>query len=238
MNFIDILVVVVIALFAVIGFLKGFIPQLFQFAGIFCAFYFNTPVSRFISSAVSDEPEGVLLMLVQIAAFLFIFGVFFVAGMIISKTVDSVLTSLPNRIAGIIFGAVNGFFVVCLIFIIIRAFPAGDTFLKKYVTPDKFTDDIIDQSIELAGNDLSAQGLKNKANEAVKNAFTESKTDNVDSSAADTTETEATKIYSRLGYGAYRISMLMDPFVQNTKSVLSKKYEDVIEIKTQDKING
>jgi membrane protein required for colicin V production len=238
MNFIDILVVAVIALFAIIGFLKGFIPQLFQFAGIFCAFYFNTPVSRFISSFVSDEPEGVLLMLVQISSFLFIFGVFFIAGMIISKTADFVLTSLPNRIAGIVFGAVNGFFVVCLMFIIVRAFPDGDAFLKKYVTPDKFTDEIIDQSIELAGSDLSAEGLKNKAAEAVKATYSENETDEIDSAAVNLKETENVKIYSRLGYGAYRISMLMDLFVQNTKSVLSKKYEDVIEIKTQEKING
>ncbi|MCG2760245.1 MAG: CvpA family protein, partial [Candidatus Delongbacteria bacterium] len=80
MNFIDIIVVALIALYAVIGFWKGFIVQLFHIAGIFCAFYFNTPVSLFISEKLSSEPEPerYVLLLTGIAAFFLIFAVFFI----------------------------------------------------------------------------------------------------------------------------------------------------------------
>ena len=125
MNHIDIIVLVIIVFYALVGFWKGFIPQLFQFAGIFCAFYFNTAMSSFISGIISEEPEGVILMLVQIAAFFIIFAVFYITGKILSKTFDILLTSIPNRIAGIIFGALNGFLVVCFIFLIIRSFSSG-----------------------------------------------------------------------------------------------------------------
>lgn len=211
MNYIDIIVLVIIVFYALIGFWKGFIPQLFQFAGIFCAFYFNTPLSKFISGIISEEPEGVILMLVQIAAFFLIFAVFFITGLILSKTFDLVLTSIPNRIAGIIFGVLNGFLVVCFIFLVVRSFGSGDEYLKKNVTPDKFTDDLINKGMELAADSPPAE------------------------SSVNTGESEG-KVYSRFGYGAYRISMMMDPFVDNLKKVFKKKYDDIIEIKVNEKI--
>lgn len=213
MNYIDILVIIIIAFYALVGFWKGFIPQLFQFAGIFCAFYFNTPVSKFISGIISEEPEGVILMLVQIAAFFIIFSIFYIVGKILSKTFDILLTSIPNRIAGVIFGALNGFLVVCFLFLIIRSIGSGDEYLKKHVTPDKFTDDLISKSLDPSGSDGDPLS---------------------DESSAD--ENTGGKVYSRLGYGAYRISMMMDPFVDNLKKVFKKKYDDIIEIKVSDKI--
>jgi uncharacterized membrane protein required for colicin V production len=203
MNYIDIIVLVMIVFYALVGFWKGFIPQLFQFVGIFCAFYFNTPVSKFISGVISEEPEGVILMLVQVAAFFLIFAVFYITGKILSKTFDIILTSIPNRIAGIIFGALNGFLVVCFLFLIVRSIGSGDEYLRKHVTPDSFTDNLINKSLDIP--------------------------------AQTNTESEG-KVYSRLGYGAYRISMMMDPFVVNLKNIFRKKYDDIIEIKVSDKI--
>jgi len=211
MNYIDIIVLIIIAFYALVGFWKGFIPQLFQFAGIFCAFYFNTPVSNFISGIISKEPEGVILMLVQIAAFFLIFAVFFITGLILSKTFDLLLTSIPNRIAGIIFGALNGFLVVCFLFLIVRSIGSGDEYLKKHVTPDRFTDELINKGTELTS-------------------------DSPPSGSGISSGESGGKVYSRLGYGAYRISMMMDPFVVNMKKIFKKKYDDIIEIKASEKI--
>ena len=205
MNFIDIFVVVLIGLFAFVGCWKGFVIQLFHAAGIFCAFYFNTPVSRFISERLAEEPEGIILLLVGVASFFIIFAVFYIAGMIVSKSVNMVLTSLPNRIAGIIFGGTKGFLVVTVIFLAVRSF-GGDDFLKKYVTPDRFTDDLIEKGKEYSGlqDDSEAPG------------------------DLSYDEERASKVYSRLGYGAYRISMMMDPFVNNIKSMFNDKYNEML----------
>jgi len=211
MNYIDILVLVIIAFYEFVGFWKGFIPQLFQFAGIFCAFYFNTPMSSFISKIISEEPEGVILMLVQTAAFFIIFAVFYIIGKTLSKTFDILLTSIPNRIAGIIFGALNGFLVVCFLFLIVRSIGSGDEYLKKHVTPDRFTDELINKGLDLT----AADEMKIEP---------------------DINAEEQGKTYSRLGYGAYRISMMMDPFVVNMKKIFKKKYDDIIEIKVSEKI--
>jgi uncharacterized membrane protein required for colicin V production len=209
LNFVDIFVIIVMGVFALIGFWKGFVMQLFQAAGIFCAFYFNTSVSRFIADILSTEPEGIILFLIGIASFLLIYSVFFIAGFIIGKSFDLVLTSLPNRIAGIFFGAVNGFLAVTVIFLIVRSFEKGDELLKKYVTPDRATDELIRQGLEFSGSE-DGRSLSD-------NSF-------------DYDETRGSKIYSRLGYGAYRISMFMDPFVNNIKNIVREKTENMPEV--------
>ena len=211
MNFVDIFVVAVIGFFAFVGFWKGFVVQLFHAAGIFCAFYFNTPVSRFISERMAEEPEGIILLLVGIAAFFIIFAAFYFTGIIVSKSVNIVLTSLPNRIAGIIFGGIKGFLVVTVIFLAVRSF-GGDDFLKKYVTPDRFTDSIIEKGKEYSGI----------------------KDDSETPGDISYDEENESKVYSKLGYGAYRISMMMDTFVNNIKSMLNGKYNEVIEEKIKE----
>lgn len=227
MNFIDIIVVVIIALYALIGFWKGFVSQLFQMIGIFCAFYFNTPVSNFIAEIISEEPQGIILMMVQIAAFMLIFAAFYITGMIISKTFEFVLTSIPNRIAGIIFGILNGFMVVSVLFLLVRSIGNGDEFLKKYVTPDSFTDEMINKGLDLA-SEVAPEKDKSENLEALKN--------NIPDNNSGSGKKES-KVYSRLGYAAYRISTMMDPFVLNIKTVFRKKIDDIIENKVKEKIN-
>ncbi|MCG2761387.1 MAG: CvpA family protein, partial [Candidatus Delongbacteria bacterium] len=140
------------------------------------------------------------------------FAVFFIAGKIVSKSFDLVLTSLPNRAAGIIFGGIKGFLVVTVLFLIIRSIGNGDEFLRKYVTPDKTTDEIINKGMDLA------EGLRNDDDNKDKIEFFNK---NIPDSTAYK-EDKNTKIYSRLGYGAYKISTMMDPFVNNVKSMVKR----------------
>ena len=214
MNVIDIFVIAVIAVFAVAGFLKGFISQLFQAAGIFCAFWFNTPVSIFIAERFSDEPEGIVLLLTGIAAFFIIFSVFCITGWLISKTVNFAITSLPNRAAGIVFGAVKGFLVVTVIFLVIRSFSSdGSSFLDKYIIPDKSTDELIDRSLEIASE--ASEGEIAAKFDSLKNL------------SGDTVYKENSRTYSRIGYAAYRVSAMMDPFVDNIRSMAKNKIDEV-----------
>ncbi len=211
MNFIDIFVLAVLGLFAFAGFRKGFVNQLFHASGIFCAFYFNTPVSNFIAERLSSKPEGIILFLVGVSAFFLIFAVFFITGHIFSRFFNFILTSLPNRVAGVVFGALKGFMVVTIIMLMIRSF-GGDGFLKRYVTPDKQTDRLIEYgSNRLLGHSKPESDYSDKDGEYY--------------------GSEGAGIYSRLGYGAYRISTLMDPFIDNLKFLFKEKYEQVIEEK-------
>ena len=224
MNIIDIFVVSVIAIFALFGFLKGFVSQLFQAAGIFCAFWFNTPVSIFLAERFSDEPEGLILLLTGIAAFLLIFSAFFITGWLISKTVNFALTSIPNRAAGIAFGAVKGFLVVTVVFLIIRSFSAdGSSFLDRYIIPDKATDDILDRSLEIA-SEASDGEIAEKLEE-------------MKDSGRNTDYEDSSRTYSRIGYAAYRVSAMMDPFVENIRSMAESKIDEVIEEKVTGKID-
>ncbi len=210
MNFFDVFVISVIAVFAIVGFWKGFIAQLFNAAGIFCAFYFNTTLSTFLAERFSDEPDSIVRILTATASFFIIFSIFCISGWLVSKTVNFAIASLPNRAAGIVFGAVNGFLTVTLIFVIIRLFAQGDPFLRKHVTPDRGTDEIIKKAVSLASDKILPAEADNEAPDS---------------------EDEKTRTYSRIGYAAYRISTLMDPFIENVRSVAKKKYDEVIEEK-------
>ncbi|MDA3840075.1 MAG: CvpA family protein [Patescibacteria group bacterium] len=226
MHYIDIIVLVIMGIFTVIGFKRGFITEIFQIIGLFAAIALNTPISRLINNYAKDALDThneLIGFLSGIISFTLIFLLFFVIGRILTKTTNIILTSLPNRIVGAFFGGIKGFMIATVVLLLVRLTPVGDNFIQTNVTPDLDTDNIIEEGLDLAidlsNDDENIQAIKDSLEQKKwNNSLNYDKTTNSDSPS-----------YSRLGYGAYKISTLMDPFVGSVKRLLTDTVEETKE---------
>lgn len=229
MHYIDVIVLVIMGIFTIIGFKRGFITEIFQIIGLIAAFALNTPISKLINNYtknVLDTHNELIGFLSGIVTFILIFLVFFVIGRILTKTTNIILTSLPNRIIGALFGGIKGFLIATVILLLIRMIPAGDNFIQRNVTPDLDTDKLIE-----GGVDLALKATKDEETlGAIRDSIENNKWNN--SLNYDRTTDNNSPTYSRLGYGAYKISTLMDPFVGSVKKLLTDTVQE-----TKDKLD-
>ncbi|NOR44186.1 MAG: hypothetical protein GQ534_01260 [Candidatus Delongbacteria bacterium] len=229
MHYIDIIVLVIMGIFTIVGFKRGFITEIFQIIGLFAAIALNTPISRLINNYAKnslDTHNELIGFLSGIISFALIFLFFFIIGRILTKTTNIILTSLPNRIIGAFFGGIKGFMIATVVLLIVRLIPVGDDFIQNNVTPDLDTDNIIEEGIDLA-MDLTNDD-ENLA--AIRDSLESQKWNN--SLNYDKTTDNSSPTFSRLGYGAYKISTLMDPFVGSVKRLLTDTVEE-----TKEKLN-
>jgi len=223
MHYIDIIVLAIMGLFTIIGLKRGFITEILQIVGLVAAISLNTPVSRLINNYAKntfDTHNELIGLLSGIISFLLIFLFFFIIGRILTKTTNIILTSIPNRIIGAFFGAIKGFMIATIVLLLIRLIPAGDDFIQRNVIPDRDTDTLIENGVDIAvkitNEHRIALAMKDSLNnQALDNSLNYGNTTNSNSPT-----------YSRLGYGAYRISTLMNPFVESVKSLLTETVEE------------
>ena len=219
MHYIDITVLFIMGMFAVMGFKRGFITEIFQIIGLFAAIALNTPVSRLINNYaknIFDTHSEIIGLFSGITAFIFVFAFFFIMGIILTKTTNIILTSIPNRIIGGIFGGIKGFMVATVVLLLIRLIPAGDEFIQRNVIPDRDTDKLIESSVDMAVKITN----KHEIALAMKDSLI-----GINLDYSKTTDSDS-PAYSRLGYGAYKISTLMDPFIGSVKKLFTDTVED------------
>ena len=226
MHYIDIIVLAVMGIFTVIGFKRGFITEIFQIIGLFAAIALNTPISRLINNYAKntlDTHNELIGFLSGLISFILIFLFFFVIGRILTRTTNIVLTSLPNRIVGAFFGGIKGFMVATVVLLLIRLIPVGDDFIQRNVAPDLDTDELIEESVDLA---IKATN-DDETMLAIRDSLESQKWNN--SLNYDNMTDNDSPTYSRLGYGAYKISTLMDPFIGSVKRLLTDTVEETKE---------
>jgi membrane protein required for colicin V production len=118
MNLVDILIWVVLLLFVVKGFLKGFVKEacslLGLLAGGWAAFkYYHYPAAA-IRSFI-HLPHNVALVISFIAIFLILGLLFYLFGYLLTVVCKIMLLGGINRIGGIIFGLLEGAFLLCMV---------------------------------------------------------------------------------------------------------------------------
>ena len=138
MPYVDLIIVVVILIFAGKGFVKGFFNECLTFAGFIAAFFLATNTYKGFGALVSST-LGVSQSLGSFAAFLIVFLIivfaFAAAGHLLSKGAKKLKVGGMNRTLGALFGAAKGTLLVGVIlsFIFKDAAPSG-SFLAPFVT--------------------------------------------------------------------------------------------------------
>ncbi|MCB0760680.1 MAG: CvpA family protein [Flavobacteriales bacterium] len=124
MNYIDLLLIIPIALGAWKGFRKGLVIEVFSllalFAGIYLAIHFSDYIANLLTDHVQLKSEYI-----PIAAFLLTFvavliGVHFL-GKMIHSLVKMAALELFNKIFGAIFAALKGLLILCIVLLCFKA---------------------------------------------------------------------------------------------------------------------
>ncbi|MCZ7587131.1 MAG: CvpA family protein [Deltaproteobacteria bacterium] len=110
-SYVDLFILVVIAIFAIKGFFKGFFVEFFSFLGFFVAFFIATNLYNGLGAWVASILK-VSFGLAKFAAFLLVFlaivFAFAAVGVALSKGAKKLKLSGTNRFLGGVFGAAKG----------------------------------------------------------------------------------------------------------------------------------
>ena len=118
MNFVDILIWGVLLLFVVKGFLKGLVKEacslLGLLAGGWAAFKYYHYLAELIRPLI-HLPQSIALALSFIGIFLVIGLLFYLFGHLLTVVCKIMLLGGINRIGGVLFGLLEGAFLLCMV---------------------------------------------------------------------------------------------------------------------------
>ena len=129
MNILDIIIGIVLLLFALAGLRKGLIIEAFYLAsiivGIYGAMYFSDAMSEWLSELINVAPEYLALI-----AFIITFIVFMIIirmlGRIISGLVEAIHLGFIDKIGGFVFGVIKGALLLSILIMILNIFSDGE----------------------------------------------------------------------------------------------------------------
>jgi membrane protein required for colicin V production len=129
MNFVDILIWAVLILFVVKGFLKGFIKEacalLGLLAGGWAAFKYHHVLAEAIWPFI-HLPQRVALVLSFIFIFFILGLLFYLCGYLLTVVCKIMLLGGINRVGGVIFGLLEGAFILSMVLYFGTAKPVPD----------------------------------------------------------------------------------------------------------------
>ena len=110
MNYIDIIIIALLAFAAIVGVWKGFIRQLFGlvalFLGIWCACHFSNYAAFYISKWIDKNETAVTMISFAVTFIVVLFGVVLV-GRLAEQLIKVVMLGFFNRLMGILFSVVK-----------------------------------------------------------------------------------------------------------------------------------
>lgn len=148
MNVLDIVIGIVLLLFAFAGLRKGLIIEAFYLAsfviGVYGAMFFSDAMSDWLSDLIDVAPEYLSLI-----AFILTFILFMVLirylGRLISNLVEAISLGFIDKIGGFVFGAVKGALLVSILIMLLNVFNVSDAIDKSLRKNSKlytFTEEI------------------------------------------------------------------------------------------------
>ncbi len=148
MNVLDIVIGIVLLLFAFAGLRKGLIIEAFYLAsfviGVYGAMFFSDAMSDWLSDLIDVAPEYLSLI-----AFILTFILFMVLirylGRLISNLVEAIFLGFIDKIGGFVFGAVKGALLVSILIMLLNVFNVSDAIDKSLRKNSKlytFTEEI------------------------------------------------------------------------------------------------
>jgi len=134
MNWIDLIIVIILALALFRGFTQGFVKEVASLAALILGIWGAIKFSAFTAGKLYEwfDMTG---QYVGIVAFLVTFGVIVVlinfVGIIVDKIVDAAALSFLNRLLGILFGLIKTVLILSVFFAVLNAIDARRPFLPR-----------------------------------------------------------------------------------------------------------
>ena len=140
MNILDIIIGIILILFAFSGFRKGLILEAFYLAsyiiGVYGALYFSDMITSWLSELIKVQPEYIALI-AFILTFIIFLVVFRYLGHLMSNLAEAIHLGFIDKIGGFVFGILKGLLLTS-IFIIILNTMGVDNILDKDTRDQSF----------------------------------------------------------------------------------------------------
>jgi membrane protein required for colicin V production len=134
MNWIDVVIIIILALSMITGFTNGFVREVATLAALILGIWGAIKFSTFTAGKLYDyfDMSG---HYVGIIAFIVTFGIIVVIihfiGILADKLVDAVALGFINRLLGIAFGLLKSMLILSVVFVMLNAVDARRPFLPK-----------------------------------------------------------------------------------------------------------
>jgi len=133
-NFLDIIIIIPLLLFAWQGYKKGFIIEVATLAalvlGLYFAFYFSDFAAELLAEYFTID-EKYMAALSFIVTFIVVVIAVIAVGKVLQKFIDIILLGFLNKVAGAVFGIVKGALIISILFLIISYFDTNQKLIKE-----------------------------------------------------------------------------------------------------------
>lgn len=133
MNVLDLIIGIILALFAIAGLRKGLVIEAFYLAsfivGIYGAMYFSDIVADWMSGFINVS-EDYLTIISFIVTFIIVLILVRFLGRILSRLLEAICLGFIDKIGGFVFGVLKGAVLVSVIVMIMNVFGISD-FINK-----------------------------------------------------------------------------------------------------------
>ena len=133
-NFLDIVIIIPLLLFAWQGYKRGLIIEVATLAalilGLFFAFYFSDYAANLLNEHFNID-EKYIAALSFIVTFIVVVFTVVAIGKILQKIIDIILLGFLNKAAGAVFGIVKGALILSILLLIINYFDSNQKLIKE-----------------------------------------------------------------------------------------------------------
>jgi membrane protein required for colicin V production len=141
MNWIDLIIVILIAFSVISGFSNGLVREVASLAGLILGIWGAIRFSGFTALTLNEwfdmsgRYTGIIAFIITFCAIVVI--IHFI-GVLADKIIDTVSLGFLNRLLGMIFGAIKNILILSVIFSVFNAIEERRHFLPKSVEESKF----------------------------------------------------------------------------------------------------
>lgn len=134
MNYIDIIILIILAIAAIKGFSDGFVKEVAALAALILGIWAAIKFSDFTAAKLYDYFDmtgryvGIIAFLVTFLAV--VIGVHFI-GMLIDTLVKAIALGFLNRLLGLVFGVLKSALILSILFVIINTIDEHRPFLPR-----------------------------------------------------------------------------------------------------------
>ncbi len=129
MNFVDILIWAVLLFFLVKGFMKGLVKEACSLIGLLAGGWAAFKYHQYLAEAIRPFihlPHGIALILSFIFIFILMGLLFYLFGHLLTVVCKVMLLGGLNRIGGVLFGLMEGAFILCMVLYFLSAKPVPE----------------------------------------------------------------------------------------------------------------
>jgi membrane protein required for colicin V production len=134
MNYIDIIIIIILALAMVRGFINGFVREIASLAALILGIWGAIKFSSFTAARLYDYFDmtgkyvGIIAFMIT---FLIIVVVIHFIGLLVDKLMEAVALGFVNKLLGIAFGLLKSVLIMSVVFVVLNAIDQHRAFLPK-----------------------------------------------------------------------------------------------------------